>query len=65
MALWIRLRITGFANPSRPVCVARKISAIPPSATRLTILYRPWAAIELTNLPLRRHIVRDDHRLNG
>src|SRR5450631_908585 len=45
MVLWIRFRMTGLANPSRPSWVARKISAIPPSATRLMILYRPCCAI--------------------
>src|SRR6185437_12892082 len=45
--------MTGLANPSRPSWVARKISAIPPSATRLMILYRPCCAIpEPPNLPL-------------
>src|ERR1700749_4482850 len=37
--------MTGFWKPSRPSWVARKISAIPPSATLRTILYRPCFAM--------------------
>src|ERR1044071_5235254 len=47
----MRLRMTGFWNPSRASWVARKISAIPPSATFLTMLYRPCLAIGEMTLP--------------
>ena len=41
----MRFNTTIFSNPCAPLCLARKISAVPPSAIFRRIVYREWGLI--------------------
>src|ERR1051325_10758362 len=63
----MRLSTTIFSNPCAPCCLARKISAVPPSAILRRIVYRDCRLIradsEFATLPRRRPL--DDRRSTG